>query len=79
MRRGAIGPHRSPTTRHASFVAAQMRPDLERDGLGLTELEFVLAMLIELEIVEWGKVLQYDQSPHLAVPERGPRQLGTPR
>ena len=56
-----------------------MRPDLERDGLGLTELEFVLAMLIELEIVEWGKVLQYDQSPHLAVPERGPGQLGTPR
>ena len=56
MRRGAIGPHRSPTTRHASFVAAQMRPDLERDGQGLTELEFVLAMLIELEIVEWGKV-----------------------
>ena len=79
MRRGAIGPHRSPTTRHASFVAAQMRPDLERDGQGLTELEFVLAMLIELEIVEWGKVLQHDQSPHLAVPERGPRQLGTPR
>ena len=33
-----------------------MRPDLERDGQGLTELEFVLAMLIELEIVEWGKV-----------------------
>ena len=72
---------RTAAPRHGTPLsfAAQMRPDLERDGLGLTELEFVLAMLIELEIVEWGKVLQYDQSPHLAVPERGPGQLGTPR
>mmetsp|Transcript_32772 Transcript_32772/g.89750 ORF Transcript_32772/g.89750 Transcript_32772/m.89750 type:complete len:405 (-) Transcript_32772:225-1439(-) len=36
--------------------AKELRSDLVRDGLGLTELEFVLGMLIELEIVEWGKV-----------------------
>ena len=30
--------------------------------------EFVLAMLIELGIVEWGKVPQQGQSPHLAAP-----------
>lgn len=39
--------------------AVKMRPELTRDGLGLTELEFVLAMLIELGIVEWGKVLPF--------------------
>ena len=54
-----IAPHRSP---HDALLAAQMRPELTRDGLGLTELEFVLAMLIELGIVEWGKVPQNGQS-----------------
>ena len=56
-----------PTTR-LLWPHAQMRPELTRDGLGLTELEFVLAMLIELGIVEWGKVPQQGQSPHLAAP-----------
>ena len=55
-----IAPHRSP--HDAPLLAAQMRPELTRDGLGLTELEFVLAMLIELGIVEWGKVPQNGQS-----------------
>lgn len=29
---------------------------VERDGEGLTELEFVLAMLIELKIINWDQV-----------------------
>ena len=36
--------------------AKAMRPLVERDGKGLTELEFVLAMCIELDVVEWHKV-----------------------
>jgi len=34
----------------------QLRPELERDGRGLTELEFALTMLIELDIVKWETV-----------------------
>ena len=37
-------------------TAKDLRPNMVRDGKGLTELEFVLGMLIELEVVEWGKV-----------------------
>ena len=33
-----------------------MRPLVIRDGKGLTELEFVLAMLVELHVVEWTMV-----------------------
>jgi len=33
-----------------------MRPNVIRDGKGLTELEFVLTMLIELHVVDWEKV-----------------------
>jgi len=36
--------------------AKAMRPLVVRDGKGLTELEFVLAMLIELDIVDWDQV-----------------------
>ena len=51
----------NPTTRKptARRVAAQLRPKLTRDGKGLTELEFVLCMMLELEIVEWGKVTPF--------------------
>lgn len=33
-----------------------MRPLVVRDGAGLTELEFVLAMLVELKVVRWDQV-----------------------
>jgi len=33
--------------------AREMRPLLKRDGRGLTELEYVLAMAIELDMIEW--------------------------
>ena len=33
-----------------------MRPLVIRDGKGLTELEFVLAMIVELGVVEWDQV-----------------------
>ena len=33
-----------------------MRPLVKRDGKGLTELEFVLCMCIELDVVEWDLV-----------------------
>jgi len=36
--------------------AKAMRPLVIRDGKGLTELEFVLAMLVELHVVEWEMV-----------------------
>ena len=36
--------------------AASMRPLVKRDGKGLTELEFVLAMCVELEVVQWDQV-----------------------
>ena len=36
--------------------AVQMRPLVVRDGKGLTELEFVLAMLVELNVVQWEQV-----------------------
>ena len=36
--------------------ATSMRPLVKRDGKGLTELEFVLTMCIELEVVEWDEV-----------------------
>lgn len=36
--------------------AKQMRPLVTRDGKGLTELEFVLAMIVELEVVQWDQV-----------------------
>ena len=36
--------------------AKAMRPLVIRDGKGLTELEFVLAMCIELEVVKWDQV-----------------------
>jgi len=36
--------------------AKTMRPLVIRDGKGLTELEFVLAMLVELHVVEWTMV-----------------------
>ena len=32
--------------------ATSMRPKVKRDGKGLTELEFVLAMCIELDVVQ---------------------------
>jgi potassium channel subfamily K len=34
--------------------ATELRPKVIRDGKGVTELEFVIGMLIELDIVEWG-------------------------
>jgi potassium channel subfamily K len=55
--------------------AATLRPLVERDGLGLTELEFVLAMMIELEVVEFDvvrpfikqfRLLDVDQSRRLS-------------
>ena len=36
--------------------AKMMRPMVIRDGKGLTELEFVLAMCVELEVVQWAQV-----------------------
>lgn len=42
-------------------TAIDLRPNLARDGEGVTELEFVLGMLIKLEIVEWGKVRPFIQ------------------
>ena len=36
--------------------ATSMRPKVKRDGKGLTELEFVLAMCIELDVVKWDQV-----------------------
>ena len=36
--------------------AIAMRPLVKRDGKGLTELEYVIAMTIELGIVEWNQV-----------------------
>jgi len=42
-------------------TAIDLRPNLIRDGEGVTELEFVLCMLIKLEIVEWGKVRPFIQ------------------
>jgi len=36
--------------------AVEMRPLVVRDGAGLTELEFVLAMLVELKVVRWDQV-----------------------
>ena len=39
--------------------AVDLRPELTRDGQGLTELEFVLAMLIELGVVERGMVTPF--------------------
>ena len=38
------------------FAAVQLRPEVERDGRGLTELEFALTMLIELDVVKWETV-----------------------
>lgn len=40
-------------------TSKDLRPDLVRDGEGLTELEFVLSMLIELEVVNYDKVKPY--------------------
>uniref|UniRef100_A0A7S4T1P3 EF-hand domain-containing protein n=1 Tax=Alexandrium monilatum TaxID=311494 RepID=A0A7S4T1P3_9DINO len=37
-------------------TAIALRPDRERSGEGLSELEFVISMLLELGIVEMGKV-----------------------
>jgi hypothetical protein len=37
-------------------VAVELRPLVERDGKGLTELEFVISMLLELGHVEWDVV-----------------------
>lgn len=36
--------------------ATKLRPKVERDGLGLSELEFAMSMLIELEVIEWSQV-----------------------
>ena len=36
--------------------ARELRPLIERDGRGLTELEFVLTMCLELELVSWKQV-----------------------
>ena len=36
--------------------ATTLRPLVQRDGLGLTELEFVLAMMLELGVVEIEQV-----------------------
>ena len=36
--------------------AKRLRPKVERDGLGLTELEFAITMLLQLEIVAWDQV-----------------------
>ena len=32
-----------------------MRPEVERDGKGLTEPEFVMAMVIELDMLQWDQ------------------------
>merc|ERR1711871_1684815 len=37
-------------------IAMRLRPKVERDGEGLTELEFVLAMVIELGMLKWEQV-----------------------
>jgi voltage-gated potassium channel len=39
--------------------AKELRPEVTRDGKGVTELEFVLGMLIELKIVEWGNLTPF--------------------
>ena len=36
--------------------AKKLRPLVTRDDLGLTELEFILTMMIDLEVVEIGKM-----------------------
>merc|ERR1712046_108357 len=36
--------------------AVTMRPLVTRDGLGLTELEFVLAMMLELKVVDIDQI-----------------------
>ena len=36
--------------------AKELRPKVQRDGRGLTELEFVLAMAIELKLLDWDAV-----------------------
>ena len=36
--------------------AVTMRPLVARDGLGLTELEFVLVMMIELKVIEISQI-----------------------
>ena len=39
--------------------ARDLRPSLMRDGLGLTELEFALAMMLELQVVDIQQVHPY--------------------
>lgn len=41
---------------HLLEHATNLRPLVKRDGLGLTELEFVLAMMLELGVVEYASV-----------------------
>lgn len=48
-------------------IAMRLRPDVERDGEGLTELEFVLAMVIELGMLQWDQVRPFIKQVH-----RGP-------
>lgn len=36
--------------------AKELRPKIQRDGEGLTELEYVLTMCIELKIIDWDQV-----------------------
>ena len=36
--------------------AKSLRPKVERDGLGLTELEFAFAMMLELKVVTLDQV-----------------------
>ena len=43
--------------------AQELRPQIERDGRGLTELEFSITMLLELDIVKWAQV-RGDGSEH---------------
>ena len=37
-------------------TAMRLRPNVDRDGEGLSELEFVLAMVIELDMLDWNQV-----------------------
>jgi len=37
-------------------TAIKLRPKVVRDGKGLTEFEFVLGMLLQLKVIEWGQV-----------------------
>ena len=39
--------------------AKDMRPEVKRDGKGLTELEYVLAMAVTLDMIKWKELYPY--------------------